>query len=133
MQKTEIFTTQVGGQTPALRSVRIAGTDGGEQIEVLLCKRTNGNVRVTTSEGAVNANAGVQLPLDTYLTIRLQTGQRLFLVTDETVNQVSVDVIIQPTTQTKQVTDALTNLSQGISAALGYNPTLTSCPPKNYK
>lgn len=135
MITTEIKTVIVGGAAmTTVQNVQIASTQQNEQLECQMTKRTSGVVRVTTQEGASSTSAsGIELPLDETITLRLSEARKLFLVSPETTNAQSVDVIIQPVQTAKEVIKALDGMATTLNVP-GYDyGTQYYCPPKKFK
>lgn len=132
MQKTNIFTSLVGGSSLA-KNVQIATTTAREQVEIIATKRTNGRVRITINEAAA-PTSGVELPLDEPFLFRLGENQRCFITSDETVNAQSVDIVVQPPTNAQPASDALNAIANDIATYTGSTPANNPyCPPKSYK
>ncbi len=139
MQASDMFRAQVGG-SPTVNSttgqVLIAATAPNEQVEVKVTLRTQGRVIFTTREGNTSPTNGIQLPLDEERMIRLGPSQRLYLTSTEIVAQ-TVDVIIQPTEFSQQVTDVLKRMNgqvgQAIEAFGVWQDSKSNCPPKKFK
>lgn len=136
MIKTEIKTVVVGGAAlTSVQNVQVASTQQGEQLEIKLTKRTNGVVRFTTQEGAASSStSGCELPLDTEIEFRLAEAQKIFLISPETTNAQSVDVIIQPVAMAKEVVKALSGMASTLHVpGYEFGGSQFDCQPKNWK
>ncbi len=125
-QQTEIYVAKLGGPTATMNKMLVGATAPGEQIEVTLTKRTDGQVRVALGES--NVQGGIGLPLDEPVMIRLGEEQRLWLVTDEIVDQQSVDIVKQPVSSPAEQLAMLDAIRQRLP--LLFPEQEMYCPPK---